>query len=67
VCTPKARRFLGALHAQFDARRRQLLEERAELQARIDSGLVIDYAHETSDIRKSRSGVHDGHRARVCR
>ncbi|HEU4877767.1 MAG TPA: malate synthase A, partial [Sphingomicrobium sp.] len=42
--------FLATLHRHFDARRRALLAERMERQARLDAGEVPDFRHDTAAI-----------------
>ena len=53
ILTPEALEFLGALHAQFDARRHRLLVRRLERQARFDAGVFPDFLHETRHVRAS--------------
>jgi malate synthase len=53
ILSPEAQRFLLALHQHFDGRRRQLLENRAERQRRIDEGQLPDFLPETRSIRES--------------
>jgi malate synthase len=45
--------FLAGLHRRFEKRRRSLLRRRGEKQVEIDSGLHLEFPHETSDIRVS--------------
>ena len=53
VLTPEALRFLTELHHRFDARRRELLDKRAEWQKAIDAGQLPDFLPETESIRKA--------------
>jgi malate synthase len=53
VLTPEALRFLTELHHRFDARRRELLDKRAERQKAIDAGQLPDFLPETESIRKA--------------
>ena len=43
ILTPQALAFVAALHREFDARRRQLLERRKERQAALDAGGTLDF------------------------
>lgn len=52
ILTPEALEFLIALHEKFDARRRELLELRAERQKRLDAGEKLDFLPETKEIRE---------------
>ena len=49
--TPAALEFLTKLHRTFDARRRQLLQNRVERQARLDAGELPAFLPETKEIR----------------
>jgi malate synthase len=51
VLTPEAIDFVAELHERFEARRRELLDERVERQARFDSGERPDFLEETESIR----------------
>jgi malate synthase len=51
VLTPAALRFLTSLHDEFDERRRMLLRERDERQARIRAGEMPDFLESTRGVR----------------
>lgn len=51
ILTPQALLFLRALHRQFNARRRALLQARMKRQAALDAGEQPDFLPETADIR----------------
>ena len=51
VLTPAALRLLVTLHRRFDARRRELIAERAVRQARIDAGENPDFPDQTAAVR----------------
>src|SRR3984957_17701228 len=51
VLTPVALELLASLHRQFNARRLQLLAQRARRQAELDRGLLPDFLPETARIR----------------
>ncbi len=51
VLTPAAIAFLAQLERAFGAERRRLLDRRAEIQRRLDSGWKPDYLAETKSIR----------------
>jgi malate synthase len=53
ILTPGAISFLTELHSRFDARRRELLQKRAERQAHIDAGEVPGFLPQTEAIRKA--------------
>lgn len=53
ILTPDALEFLTELHEQFNTRRKQLLSNRKEKQARIDQGELPDFLPETKAIRES--------------
>jgi len=53
ILAPHALAFLAGLHRRFDARRKSLLEERMERQARFDAGEMPDFPKDTADIRAS--------------
>lgn len=52
ILTPQALAFIGALHREFEARRRMLLEARSRRQVLLDAGTRPDFLEETSDIRE---------------
>ena len=54
ILTPEAVRFLAALSAKFEPRRRRLLEARRERQEQIDAGEMPDFPAETVEIRKAQ-------------
>jgi len=51
ILTPGALAFLADLEALFGDERRQLLKNRARVQARLDAGERLDFLPETADIR----------------
>jgi malate synthase len=51
ILTPEATAFVAGLDREFDPRRRELLELRAERQSRIDAGETLDFLSETREIR----------------
>ncbi len=51
ILTTEALQFVAGLHRAFDARRRDLLEARAERQQRFDAGELPDFLSATKDIR----------------
>ncbi|MGI8751792.1 MAG: malate synthase A [Acidimicrobiales bacterium] len=51
VLTPEAVAFVAGLHRRFGPRRAQLLEARAERQARFDGGERPDFLGDTAEIR----------------
>jgi malate synthase len=51
VLTPRAIDFLVALHDRFEPERRDLLDARAERQARFDAGERPDFLADTADVR----------------
>src|SRR6266851_5381636 len=53
VLTPAALDFVGSLQREFGARRQQLLHERDERQARIDTGEMPDFLASTKSVRES--------------
>src|SRR5438105_9792 len=53
ILTPEALAFVAKLHRQFDERRQELLERRAERQKEFDSGSLPDFLPETRRIRES--------------
>jgi malate synthase len=52
VLTPEALALVATLHRQFDARRRELLARRAQVQAQLDSGWMPDFLPETRSVRE---------------
>jgi malate synthase len=52
ILTPEAVRFISELHTRFDARRRELLEDRVRRQSSIDNGKMPDFLAETEAVRK---------------
>jgi malate synthase len=52
ILTPEALAFVAGLHRRFDGRRRELLQARAERQARIDAGSTLDFLPETRAVRE---------------
>jgi malate synthase len=52
VLTPEAVDFVGELERRFGSRRCELLDVRAERQARIDAGELPDFLPETREIRE---------------
>ena len=55
VLTPEALDLLGALHREFDGRRRDLLVTRAERVAALAAGGTLDFLPETKDVRADDS------------
>ena len=53
VLTPDALDFVTEIHRRFDARRRELLAERAERRGRIAAGELPEFLPETAEIRES--------------
>lgn len=51
LLTPEAIEFLAGLQRAFDARRRDLLDRRRAVQARLDAGVRPDFLDETAEIR----------------
>jgi malate synthase len=51
ILTPDALAFVASLHRTFNARRLELLGNRAALQARLDAGETLDFDPETAAIR----------------
>ena len=47
--------FCAALEREFGARRRELLERRARVQERLDSGWTPDFPAETAELRSADS------------
>ncbi len=52
ILSPEALTFLGELHRRFDARRRELLAERAAQQPRYDAGELPDFLPGTRHVRE---------------
>ena len=52
ILTPDALGFVAGLQRSFDGRRRELLERRARVQARLDDGWMPDFPPETRAIRE---------------
>src|ERR1700722_10681034 len=57
VLTEEAVAFLKKLDSEFEGRRQQLLAQRRERQAKIDSGVLPDFLPETANIRKAEWSV----------
>ncbi|KRE94407.1 malate synthase [Frateuria sp. Soil773] len=53
ILTPAALRFLGGLHARFDATRRWRLHERRQRQACYDAGALPNFRGDTRAIREA--------------
>jgi malate synthase len=53
ILSPEALAFVAALHRDFNARRRELLQARAERQAAIDAGEELGFPEGTRAIRDS--------------
>ena len=51
ILTPDALAFVADLHATFNARREQLLEDRVARQEALDAGAEPDFLPETADVR----------------
>jgi malate synthase len=51
VLSPEALEFVAALQREFNGRRRELRQARAERQERIDAGEALDFLPETADVR----------------
>jgi malate synthase len=51
ILTPEALAFLAKLHRQFNKRRIELLQRRAQRQKELDAGKLPDFLPETKDIR----------------
>jgi malate synthase len=52
ILTPEALEFLAELHRRFDGRRRDLLAKRAERDAEIAAGGMLDFLDDTKDVRE---------------
>jgi malate synthase len=59
VLSPEALTFVGNLHRQFNPRRKELLERRAERQERINAGGTLGFLPETADVRAGDWSVAD--------
>jgi malate synthase len=57
VLTPDALRFVARLQRELGARRRELLEQRAARQARLDAGELPDFLASTASIRAAEWSV----------
>jgi malate synthase len=55
ILTPEALEFVAGLHRSFNRRRLELLEARAERQARFDAGELPDFLPETASLRNDAS------------
>jgi malate synthase len=53
ILTPEAVAFVLRLHREFESRRQELLQRRAERQQRLDAGELPDFLPETAEIRSS--------------
>jgi malate synthase len=53
VLTEAALDFLAELHERFDSRRRALLDQRLDRQARFDSGELPDFPEDTRELREA--------------
>ena len=53
ILTAEALAFVAALQRRFGARRRELLQARAERQSRIEAGETPDFLPETREIREA--------------
>ncbi len=53
ILTPEALDFVASLHREFDARRQELLQRRAERQRQLDAGELPDFLPETAHIRSA--------------
>ena len=51
ILTPEALEFLAKLHRKFDARRVELIAQRALRQKELDAGKLPDFLPETQPIR----------------
>lgn len=54
ILSPEAMEFLAALHREFQASRKQLLQRRQRRQEQIDNGELPDFLPETGAIRTSQ-------------
>ena len=53
ILTREALAFVVELHRRFDARRRELLDRRAQRQRAIDAGAMPDFLPETASVRQA--------------
>jgi malate synthase len=53
ILTPDALELVADLHREFDGRRRELLDRRAERQAELDAGATFDFRPDTRELRES--------------
>jgi malate synthase len=53
ILSPAALAFLAELHRAFDGRRQELLARRAEREAELAAGGMLDFLDETKDVRES--------------
>ncbi len=53
ILTEEALEFVAFLHRKYNARRKELLEQRMERQRAIDQGEMPDFPEETAEIRNS--------------
>src|ERR1700733_6929165 len=67
ILTPQALAFVAKLHRAFDGRRKELLNVRAERQARIDAGEMPDFLPETKSIRDGDWKIAPLPKALECR
>jgi malate synthase len=63
VLTAGAAEFVAGLHRRFDARRREILAERSERQARFDAGERPDFLAETVEVRNGEWMVPEAPKA----
>src|SRR3954452_673238 len=54
VLTDGAMALVGRLHEELDARRRDLLEERLDVQSRLDAGETLDFVRAPEDFTVAR-------------
>ncbi|HZB94510.1 MAG TPA: malate synthase A [Herpetosiphonaceae bacterium] len=52
ILTPEALAFVAGLHREFNSRRQELLQRRAERQAQLDAGALPDFLPQTASIRQ---------------
>jgi malate synthase len=52
ILTEEALALLAGLHREFDGRRRELVEKRQEVQARLDDGGTLDFLDSTREVRE---------------
>jgi malate synthase len=53
VLAPEVVELIAALHRNFNQRRKELLQRRAQRQAELDAGKMPDFLPETDHVRKS--------------